>query len=120
MPYKNKEDQVKYAQKHYNDNKELYNKRRLLSNRKIKQKSREFINDYLKANPCVDCGESDPIVLEFDHVFGDKKYNVADLLKGYYAIETIKLEIKKCEVRCANCHRRVTHNRRINNLLIKK
>lgn len=54
---------------------------------------------------------ADPIVLEFDHVFGEKKYNLADLPSRYSSWETIQSEIQKCEVRCANCHRRITAKR---------
>lgn len=65
----------------------------------------QYVVDYFKLHPCVDCGETDPIVLEFDHL-RDKKYNVSQLITGSF--ETLVFEIQKCEVRCANCHRRKT------------
>ena len=68
---------------------------------------------YLLQHPCVDCGEPDPLVLEFDHVRGEKKLNVSDLLHRYATWETIRAEIEKCEVRCANCHRHITAERRV-------
>lgn len=64
--------------------------------------------EYLATHPCVDCGETDPIVLEFDHVRGDKKWNISSRACGASKWETIKEEIDKCDVRCANCHRRRT------------
>ena len=33
-----------------------------------------MIRSFLMQNPCVDCGESDPIVLDFDHVRGDPEH----------------------------------------------
>ena len=30
------------------------------------------------------------------------------MVKGYYSIKSIMNEIKKCDVVCANCHRRRT------------
>ena len=51
-------------------------------------------------------GESDWVVLEFDHVNGKKINNIANMVQRGWALETIKNEISKCEVRCANCHRR--------------
>lgn len=64
---------------------------------------RAFIVDYLKRHPCVDCGNSDIRVLEFDHV-GDKKYNIASMI-GSTSVNRLREEVKKCVVRCANCHR---------------
>ncbi len=65
------------------------------------------ILDYLKDHPCIDCGETDPIVLEFDHI-RDKTHNVGDLLRCGFALTKIMDEINKCEVRCSNCHTRKT------------
>lgn len=71
------------------------------------EERRNIILTHLSANPCVDCGETDPVVLEFDHVRGVKKSEIANLQKGC-SITTLVDEIKKCDVRCANCHRRKT------------
>ena len=68
--------------------------------------------EYLKENPCVDCDEADPVVLEFDHVSGVKHKMVSGMIKGAYAWKTIAAEIEKCDVRCANCHRLKTAKER--------
>lgn len=67
---------------------------------------------YLATAACVDCGEDDLVVLEFDHVTGEKQEAVTNLAWGGYGIETIKREISRCEVRCCNCHRLKTLERR--------
>lgn len=77
-----------------------------------RERSRAFVWQYLAAHPCVECGERDPAVLEFDHVRGHKVKDVSKLVAEGYGLETIALEIAKCEVRCANCHRRKTARRR--------
>lgn len=56
----------------------------------------------------MDCGEADPIVLEFDHVRGEKADNISRMVHGTRSIAAIQAEIDKCEVVCANCHRRRT------------
>jgi transcriptional regulator with XRE-family HTH domain len=66
--------------------------------------------DVLRRHPCVDCGERDPIVLEFDHI-GPKRALVTRLAWDGRSIATIDAEIRECEVRCANCHRRMTAKR---------
>jgi hypothetical protein len=63
------------------------------------------IISYLGSHPCVDCGETDPVVLEFDHVRGSKRNSVANLIKRGCGRETIFDEIRKCDVRCCKCHR---------------
>lgn len=65
---------------------------------------KQHVLNYLRKHPCVDCGENDPVVLEFDHVSGTKHKSIADLLSGS-SWSIVKREIDKCEVRCANCHR---------------
>jgi hypothetical protein len=63
--------------------------------------------DYLLAHPCVDCGEKDPVVLEFDHR-GNKRAQIVDLMRRRASWTDVLAEIQQCEVRCANCHRRRT------------
>lgn len=71
--------------------------------------AREFLYEYLSTHPCVVCGETDIRVLEFDHVRGLKRAAIATLLKNGFSIDVIQEEIEKCEVVCANCHRRRTY-----------
>lgn len=75
------------------------NKRKKLTT----EDNRTFIWDYKSQNPCIDCGETNPIVLQFDHISGVKKTNISNMIsrKG---INAILKEINKCVVRCANCH----------------
>ena len=112
MAYKNKEDQAKAARKFYLKKKDKMIQRAKEHNNTQKVILREYVKNYLLSHPCVDCGESDIIVLEFDHITDDKKYNIANMYSGGHSIETVQREINKCEVRCANCHRRITHLRR--------
>lgn len=72
--------------------------------------SQKYILDTLRANPCVDCNEPDIVVLEFDHVRGVKEGNIAKLTRSAN-LDRLKKEIDKCEVVCANCHRRRTARR---------
>ena len=76
-------------------------------NKERKRKARQHIWDYLKTHPCIDCGESDPIVLEFDHR-SDKLMPVSHMINVGASLEKIDLEIAKCDIRCAHCHRRKT------------
>lgn len=89
-------------------NKDLFKSRAKEFKKQNKLKVEEFILSYLKENPCVDCGENDIRCLEFDHVRGDKSKNISAMKSNNYSVEFIKSEIEKCDVRCANCHRRRT------------
>ena len=70
------------------------------------RETKEYIVQYLLQHPCVDCGEKDIVVLEFDHVRGQKRGVISSLKRS--SLKAVIEEIKKCEVRCANCHRRKT------------
>jgi hypothetical protein len=76
-----------------------------------RQRAREYIAEYFAKHPCCDCGESDPIVLTFDHVRGEKRGNVSDMVSHGFGLESIKAEIGKCDVLCFNCHSLRTQQR---------
>ena len=48
--------------------------------------------------------------MDFDHL-RDKKMNVSRMINSPYSLEEIINEISKCDLLCANCHRRRTWNR---------
>src|SRR5688572_4487349 len=56
---------------------------------------------FLLTQRCVDCGETDPVVLELDHL-RDKRNNVSAMVSSGFAWDSVEAEIAKCEVRCAN------------------
>ncbi len=95
--------QSKTTSKHYRENAAAYKKRSVAN----KERAQRFILDYLSKHPCVDCGESDPIVLDFDHTH-KKVRGISQMVLYGRTNEALLQEIAKCEVRCANCHRRKT------------
>src|SRR5579859_7354703 len=65
--------------------------------------------DQVKAQPCLDCGgRYPPFVMDFDHVRGDRVDAVSRFRAGRLARARLEAELAKCEVVCANCHRRRT------------
>ena len=112
MAYKNPEDQKKAQKRHYQKHKKKIIARSRESNKVRIKRNKEYILTVKSESGCVDCGESNPLVLDFDHVRGEKFGNVSDLARQAYSIKKIQKEIEKCETRCANCHRIVTYNRR--------
>lgn len=67
------------------------------------------LRDYKALKKCQDCGEGDPLFLDFDHKDrSQKSYNVSDHARIGYSLARILKEVEKCDVVCANCHRRRT------------
>jgi hypothetical protein len=64
----------------------------------------ELIEEHLKNHPCVDCGESDLRVLDFDHVHGPKTFAISQFAEVNIDFDMLLVEIAKCEVRCRHCH----------------
>lgn len=76
-----------------------------LRDRALKDAARAFV-DGVKARPCADCGKQwPPVAMDLDHVRGDKIMDVARMVGCSYRLELIKVEVEKCEVVCACCHR---------------
>ena len=112
MPYKDPEDQKEAVKRHYQQNKDKIKARSYERNKIQRVRNREFVMSIKEISECIDCGESNPLVLDFDHVKGDKILAISDMSNKAYCIDKISKEMDKCEVRCANCHRIITNKRR--------
>ena len=102
----------KQQQKWYRKNKETHIANVRVNKEKAIAEARQFAWDYLSSHPCIKCGQSNPVVLEFDHVRGRKKMAVSEMVRAGYSIAAIQKEINKCQVLCANCHREKTSKER--------
>lgn len=89
---------------------DLHKRQSAASRERRLAKAKAFVRQHLATHPCVECGESDPRVLEFDHV-GPKSTEISVLTHNGAPISIIRKEIESCEVVCANCHRRRTGER---------
>lgn len=77
-------------------------------NRERTQENRRRLVEHWRAHPCVDCGETDLRVLDFDHRDRALKRGVVSRLVFRASWTRLEQEIALCDVRCANCHRRRT------------
>lgn len=97
-----------YRKEHYRKNSDVYKARSRRQDLQYKKRNVTNILEYLKTHPCVGCGESDPLVLEFDHRdMETKTHNISKMI-AIFSWDKIEKEILKCDVRCANCHKRKT------------
>lgn len=101
---------AEYARQWYSDpsNKEVHKER----SKRVKQERRieyeQMVLVRLQGG-CVDCGEIDPVVLQFDHLDpSTKKFNISEVFSRQPSYDVFEEELDKCVVRCANCHIRKT------------
>lgn len=95
-----------YGRDHYQRNKGDY----LEKARRWEAKMKALI-DAAKNRPCTDCGQTfPPYVMDFDHLPGrEKAFNVS--AGRAIGLAKVQAEIDKCDLVCANCHRRRTWTR---------
>ncbi len=101
-----------YMKKYYCDNPNKYkrHKEELVKNNDMAwmEKTNAILLSKMSSG-CLDCGEMDIIVLELDHRDpSEKKYKISDVRRTKIKIDDFISEIDKCDVVCANCHRRRT------------
>ena len=79
------------------------------NNKLRRERNRKALLEYLLAHHCIDCGEKDIVLLEFDHkkLRGRKNPCITSLINGS-TWDVISKEITLCDIRCANCHTRKT------------
>lgn len=73
--------------------------------------TRLWIDDYKKDKTCISCGFSNWKALSFHHRDPKtKRGNVSEMTS--LSIDTIQIEIDKCDVLCCNCHMILEHDGR--------
>jgi len=117
MPFKDPEKRRAYHREYmrewYQSHREEHITRATNVNRRARARTRALIAE-LKSHPCADCGGSfPPALMDFDHVRGTKHGIISRMSGGRMARAKLLEEINKCEVVCANCHRRRTYLRRL-------
>lgn len=97
-----------YSKKHYLNHKEKYLTKAKLHNKKQKQKIKLYIQEYKHQLGCLICNERDACCLDFHHLDPSvKDFNIGRKSSSYLSIQQFELEISKCVVLCANCHRKL-------------
>lgn len=124
MPFKDAQKRREYARAHQQrwnaanpEKRKMYgarwraeNKPALRAKAQQTQQERKRVLDWLKQLPCTDCGHTfPPVCMDFDHVRDTKVLNVGNMV--LWSWEKIIVELKKCELVCATCHRLRTHRR---------
>jgi hypothetical protein len=76
-----------------------------------RRKVKQFMDDFKASVGCKNCPEKDPVCLDFHHRDRDvKEFTIGSMaITNKYSIARVKREIAKCDVLCANCHRKEEH-----------
>jgi hypothetical protein len=99
-----KRDKNKLCQKNwYSNNKEKA--RQYVRDRRADR--RIWFDEIVSKLSCKECGENHPATIDFHHRDPLTKVDeVGEMLGKLRSKESILLEIDKCDVYCANCHRK--------------
>lgn len=101
-----------YRRAHYARNVAYYVEKAARARARQRAQNYERLIAYLRSHPCVDCGETDMRVLQFDHLDPSAKTKEVSRLVLWATWRRAAREIEKCAVRCGNCHRRRTLRQR--------
>ncbi len=114
MPLKDKEKQRErnreYQKKHYQKKKDYYKNKA----KEYKVRVKEQFDEFKKSLSCKICGENHPATLDFHHKNPEEKEIIISKAVGRnWGWNSLKKEIDKCDVLCANCHRKLHYNESI-------
>jgi len=112
MPYKDRQKIIEYKRRWNKKYYENHKQEELARVKKRKKQLRKWFNGYKKTLTCSKCGENHPACLEFHHLDEKKKsFIISEAIeKRGYSKEKMLLEISKCIVLCANCHKKLHSN----------
>lgn len=80
--------------------------------RKRRAELRAIVARNKQGKTCSKCPEATPVCLDFHHTDPGEKIGPIAMLAGrLYPPELLQAEIDKCILLCANCHRKLHHDR---------
>ena len=85
-----------YGKEHYAANRARYIEQARVQKERLRRERTLYLLEYFRTHPCVDCDETDPVVLEFDHL-RDKLFTVEAAL-SQRNWSSILAEIEKCDI----------------------
>lgn len=101
---KNPEKVAAYKRKYYLANAEKIK----AASKKFSQELAVWFREYKATLSCIKCGESHPATLDFHHRDpNEKEIGVAQYMRKGWGKNRIMEEVAKCDVLCANCHRKL-------------
>lgn len=74
------------------------------------QERRRWVHAQKRETGCTRCGEWNPACLDYHHDGEEKGASVAKLIADGQSKARIRIEIDRCRVLCANCHRTEHHD----------
>ena len=110
------EKRKQYKRDHYLKNKDTYLRRNKERKKRLKKQWLEF----KESLSCEICGERHISTIDFHHIKRSKDNRPVNKLVSNHNFKEAYEEIKKCMVLCANCHRKLHHQERVNKKKKKK
>lgn len=108
MPYKDPETRRRYNLAYKVANKGRLRPIELARNRRRKQVLKAYIAKIRAESTCPQCGEDADCCFDFHHRNpAEKKFVVSSAPTRGVSLDTLKKEIVKCDILCANCHRKL-------------
>ena|SRR3989338_1715123 len=107
MPYRDIQKRRECHKRYYLRNKAFYREKNIRRRRQLI----DFVIA-LKQKPCMDCGVQYPhFVMDFDHRERSSKIDSINrmIVVRSFSKKKILDEIEKCDLVCANCHRKRTY-----------
>ena len=101
--FKDKETKKIYERNWY---KTTGKEKRKAANNRWRDKQRAEFQEFKKTLKCNRCPEDHIACLEFHHIDPNQKEVEIGVAASKWSVERLKTEIIKCEVLCANCHRK--------------
>jgi hypothetical protein len=101
---KDRERQLKNQRAWYRRNKELMMQKQRDTRKELR---RWFREEVLADAKCSRCNENHPATFDFHHIDpSTKEFSLSEMSDKKFSKERVLKELDKCEILCANCHRK--------------